>query len=42
MHKIEINWNDYNQFLAEIYEAENEKVEQEADYWVNQYKEDKF
>ena len=33
---------DYEQFLAEIYEAEDEKIEQETDYWVNQYKEDKF
>ena len=30
---------DYNQFLAECYEAEEEFIDQEADYWIDQYKE---
>ena len=29
---------DYNQFLAECYEAEEEFMDQEADYWIDQYK----
>ena len=30
---------DYNQFLAECYEVEEEFMDQEADYWIDQYKE---
>ena len=30
---------DYNQFLAECYEAEEEFLDNEADYWIDQYKE---
>ena len=30
---------DYNQFLTECYEAEEEFMDQEADYWIDQYKE---
>lgn len=33
---------NYEQFLAELDEAKDEIIEQETDYWINQYKEDKF
>ena len=30
---------DYKQFLAECHEAEGEFLDNEADYWIDQYKE---
>ena len=39
---IDEEYKEFEQFLAELNEAEDEKIEQEADYWINQYKEDKF
>lgn len=40
---MEVNFNEYDKFLAEIYEAEDEfwkevYEDSEADYWINENK----